>query len=220
MGTAEVVPDDPQRPPVTVFRGTAPIAAAVVTFGFLAHKARRGTVGAAEERAFRALNNLPNLLEAPVWLVMQGGSLAAVAVSAALTRRRHPDTAARLALAGTAAWALAKLLKRLVRRGRPADHLSGVTVRGARQSGQGFPSGHAAVATTLAVIASPVLDGDRARLAYAAAVVVGGARQYVGAHLPLDVAGGVALGIATGAIANSNGFEKTTRKTKRRHRVW
>jgi membrane-associated phospholipid phosphatase len=34
------------------------------------------------------------------------------------------------------------------------------------------------------------------------AAVVGGTRQYVGAHLPLDVAGGAALGIAAGAITN------------------
>jgi membrane-associated phospholipid phosphatase len=174
----------------------------LAALGLLAWRARDGTVGPAEERAFRVINDLPDFLERPVWVLMQGGSLAAVAAATALARRQRPDAAARLAAGGTAAWATAKVIKRLVRRGRPADHLSGVSVRGGRQSGQGFPSGHAAVAATLAVIGSSVLAAPQARLAWALAIVVGGARQYVGAHLPLDVAGGVALGIASGAIAN------------------
>jgi undecaprenyl-diphosphatase len=33
-------------------------------------------------------------------------------------------------------------------------------------------------------------------------VVVGASRMYVGAHLPLDVAGGTALGIACGGLAD------------------
>jgi membrane-associated phospholipid phosphatase len=181
---------------------TARIVLALAAFGWLARRTRVGTVGPAEERAFRVINNLPDSLERPVWVIMQGGSLGAVAVATAIARRRRPDAAARLAVAGTAAWAAAKVAKRLVRRGRPADHLSGVTVRGAPQSGQGFPSGHAAVAATLAVIGSSMLAAPQAGVAWLLALVVGGARQYVGAHLPLDVAGGAALGIASGAIAN------------------
>jgi membrane-associated phospholipid phosphatase len=181
---------------------------ALATLGLLAQRAQVGTVGPFEERVFRLVNDLPDVLERPVWVIMQGGSLAAVAVAAAVAGRRRPETAARLAVAGTASWASAKVIKRLVRRGRPAEHLSGVTVRGARQSGQGFPSGHAAVAATLAVIGSSVLAAPQARLAWALAILVGGARQYVGAHLPLDVVGGAALGVASGAIANLATGEK------------
>ena len=119
---------------------TARIVLALATFGWLAQRARDGTVGPAEECAFRVIDDLPDVLERPVWAIMQGGSLGAVAVATAIARRRRPDAAARLAVAGTATWASAKVAKRLVQRGRPADHLGGVTVRGARQSGQGFPS--------------------------------------------------------------------------------
>ena len=201
-GTVDVAiqPDTRCSSPAAL-RESGPIVAGLVILGLLAQRAQGGTVGPTEERAFRMVNDLPDFLERPVWVIMQGGSLAAVAVATVVASRRSPETAARLAVAGTASWASAKVIKRLVRRGRPADHLSGVTVRGARQSGQGFPSGHAAVAATLAVIGSPVLAAPQARLAWALAIAVGGARQYVGAHLPLDVIGGAALGIASGAIA-------------------
>ena len=33
-------------------------------------------------------------------------------------------------------------------------------------------------------------------------VLVGAGRQLVGAHLPLDVAGGAALGVTAGSLAN------------------
>jgi hypothetical protein len=67
------------------------------------------------------------------------------------------------------------------------------------QRGLGYPSGHAAVAATLYVVAAPHLRSRwRAGLA-ALTSGVGLARIYVGAHLPLDVLGGVALGAALGA---------------------
>ena len=61
-------------------------------------------------------------------------------------------------------------------------------------------SGHAAVAVALAVVAFPYL-GRRARWAVGGlAVFVCVARVYVGAHLPLDVVGGAALGLVVGAV--------------------
>jgi undecaprenyl-diphosphatase len=90
-------------------------------------------------------------------------------------------------------------VKRLVRRGRPVA-VGPVKVRGQAQSGDGFVSGHAAVSVTLAagVMRSfPRLDPVLAVLAS----TVGLSRMYVGAHLPLDVLGGAALGlIVDGAI--------------------
>jgi undecaprenyl-diphosphatase len=180
------------------------LAALAGTTGFLllARKAADGTVMVYEERWFRAVNQITSSIRLPLWAVMQAGSLAAVPVAALAIKGRSRSTAAGVAVAGTTVWALSKGTKKLVRRGRPADHLEGVNIRGTRQRGLGFPSGHAAVATVLAAVGSRVLPADQARLAWAAAAVVGGTRQYVGAHLPLDVAGGTALGVAAGAITN------------------
>jgi membrane-associated phospholipid phosphatase len=171
-------------------------------FSVLARHARRGEVGALEEQVFRGINALPEAARGPLWIAMQAGSLAAVGVAAggmALAGRR--DTAVRLGVAGSSVWALCKVVKSRIGRGRPGAHLQNVIVRGTAQSGLGFPSGHTAVAFTLAGVASPVLSRRASGLAWTAAALVGVARQYVGAHLPADVAGGVAVGLVATAVA-------------------
>ena len=97
------------------------------------------------------------------------------------------------------AWALSKLVKQMVRRPRPAALVSGVRTRGRAASGLGYLSGHAGVAVALGTAAFPRL-GPSGRAVVAAVVpVVGLSRIYVGAHLPLDVAGGSGLGLAVEA---------------------
>ena len=176
--------------------------ASPITFFVLARRARLGKVSAGEERVFRFINKHRPELHRPAWVVMQAGSLAAVPVTAALVLPKDRAAALALAIDGTAVWALCKLVKRVVKRGRPADVLDDVLVTGNQQSGQGFPSGHAAVATTLTAIAARLLPRRASRLVWVVPVLVGTGRQFVGAHLPLDVAGGAALGMTAGNRAN------------------
>ena len=114
----------------------------------------------AKPTAFRAVNDLPSGLHRPVYVVMQAGSLAAVYVTAGLAATRGKRAlAGTIAVSGTSVWAGCKLVKRWVGRGRPAAHVDDVTIRGNEESGLGFPSGHAAVATTLAVIVAGEAPG-------------------------------------------------------------
>jgi len=154
-----------------------------------------------EEAIFRAINDLPDFLYRPVWVVMQFGSfwaIAAVAVVAIVFRRFR--LAIGLGIAGVSVYLLALFLKQIVDRGRPAELLADVHLRGAPATGNGYPSGHAAVAFALATIAW-LWFGPRVRWAFlAAAIVVCFGRVYVGAHFPLDVVGGAAIGVASGAL--------------------
>ena len=158
---------------------------------------RRHQVGPREVAAFRLVNGLPDRIYGPVWVVMQGGALGAAFAAAGLAwwKGRRP-LAVRLVAAGFSTWALSKVVKRVARRGRPADLLADVHHRGRPAGGMGYLSGHAGVAVALAATALPVV-GRRGRVAMvAAAPLVGLSRLYVGAHLPLDIAGGAALGLA------------------------
>lgn len=162
---------------------------------------RRDRVGRSEQRVFHLLNRLPDRLHRPLWPVMQLGSLAAAPAAAgvALAAGNRP-LATRLLAGGTTAWALAKLVKVVVRRGRPLALLAGVHTRGRAAAGHGYLSGHAAVATALTVAAWPHLGPGWRATTVGLASAVGLSRVYVGAHLPLDVAGGAALGLVVDGI--------------------
>lgn len=89
--------------------------------------------------------------------------------------------------------------------GRPAEPdalLADVVMREGAQ-GLGFVSGHAAIATALATALWPYLTTRGRVLSIVLASVVGLGRVYAGAHLPLDVVGGVAIGALTGIAANA-----------------
>jgi undecaprenyl-diphosphatase len=133
---------------------------------------------------------------------MQLGNFLVVpaAVLAALLARRW-RLAAALATAGAGVYVLAKVVKHFVLRGRPDTLLDDVTVRGAAAHGLGFVSGHIAVVTALALVAWPWLPRWGRWVAGAAVVAVFLTRMYVGAHLPLDMVGGAALGLCVaGAV--------------------
>jgi undecaprenyl-diphosphatase len=154
-----------------------------------------------ETAAFRVLNGYTVLPFVVVWAVMQLGNVLVVPASALLAAvLRHVRLAAGLLIAGAATYALAKVVKGLVPRGRPDGLLADVVIRGAEAHGRGFVSGHAAVVVALLVVAWPEL-GSRARIicaALAAAVCL--SRVHVGAHLPLDVVGGAGLGVAVAGL--------------------
>jgi glycosyltransferase 2 family protein len=161
--------------------------------------ARRG-VTETEARFFRLANELPEDAFHKIWLPMQYGTFATVPVLAGLALARHrPRLAAVLGVSGTTAWALAKTIKPMVGRGRPGSTLAGVHLRGKEEGDLGFPSGHAAVSAGLTLVAWPYISKTWRVLAAALAAFVPFARVYVGAHLPLDVVGGSALGMTIGS---------------------
>jgi undecaprenyl-diphosphatase len=186
----------------SVFR----IGAAAIVLAGTAVEARRGHP-AWEWRIYRSINDAPDELAPIAWLPMQAGSLSAPFVLAGWSfwRTRNLDPSVVYATSGFTTWLLAKGVKKLVGRGRPYDHDPSTNLRLAtRTDGSlGYVSGHAAVASTLATIIGRGRAPATVAGLQALALLVGTTRVYAGAHLPLDVVGGIALGIVVGETANS-----------------
>lgn len=137
-----------------------------------------------------------------------------VALAAGLAAWRGRPMLMAAALTAACVWSADLLslgIKTLVERPRPfhalpqTDLLIGGTV------GTSFPSGHAATSAAGAVIVALLVRRAAPALALLA-LAIGYSRVYVGAHYPLDVLGGAALG-ATVALAFGLGFKLRERSS-------
>jgi undecaprenyl-diphosphatase len=156
-----------------------------------------------ERSILHFFNGWPQALAWPVFLVMQLGSFygaTVVVVGALLVGRAR--LAFLMALSATTAWLMTELLKKLVRRPRPhvVMHITVHIVQW--KSMQGFPSGHVAVVSAMAMVVSPYLKRGWKVVPWVVVAIVAVGRMYVGAHFPLDLVGGAAVGIAVGAVFN------------------
>jgi undecaprenyl-diphosphatase len=165
---------------------------------------RDGTVPDWEESVFRAVNDLPDWLYPIVWPGNLLGALVVVPVVAVLALSvRQYWLAIAIVIAGVAKLVSERTVKAIVSRERPATSTgSDIEVRGdVSISGESFVSGHAILAAAVATVVAPYVP-SRGRIALGLVVFVMFARVYVGAHNPLDVVCGAALGVALGAAIN------------------
>ena len=160
-----------------------------------------------EVALFRAVNDLTTWWGWVIWLIgLAGLALLAFPVAAValflLARHWRPPVA--LLGGGLILAALgARVLKDVFGRPRPGELLADINF-GYRipMEGLGYPSGHTAVAFAIAAVLSPYLPRWARWSLYGLAVLVGFSRVYMGAHLPLDVLGGAALGLLVGSAVN------------------
>ncbi len=158
-------------------------------------------VPGSEVAVFRVLNATTVLPFVLVWPVMQLGNVTVVPIATVLAAAlRRWRLAVELLVAGTATYAAAKVVKGVWPRGRPDGLIADVVIRGEAALGRGFVSGHAATLTALATVAFPWLAPRGRAVLVVVVVLVCLARVHVGAHLPLDVVGGAALGLAVAGL--------------------
>jgi len=175
----------------------------VLLAGMLA--VRHGSVTGFEKSAFRAVNDLPGALYPVLWPFQQLGVIVVgpiAAIIAAIFRRFR--LAAMLLVITVAKLGLERAVKQMVSRERPGTSVGhDVHLRGdVSAHGESFVSGHAVLVAAIACVVVPYLRGRWKIVPWVVVGLVMVTRVYVGAHNPLDVICGAALGVAIGGCLN------------------
>ena len=176
------------------------LVASLAVFAVCAVIVADGRVGPLERALFHAVNGLPGWLYRPMVLFQYLGVLAMplVVAAGALAFRRW-RLAAALVLVVPLKLATERLVKLLVQRERPGTTVPDAILRGVHPAGLSFVSGHAVITFAIAGLLGLVLPRRWAVVAYVLATLNAVARVYLGAHNPLDVVGGAAVGLAIAA---------------------
>jgi len=184
-----------------VRRDVVVLVASLAVFAVCAVIAGDGQVGRVERAAFHAVNGLPDWLYRPMLAFQYLGVLAMplVVAAGALAFRRW-RLAAALVLVVPCKLATERLVKLLVQRERPGTTVPDAVLRGVHPAGLSFVSGHAIITFAIAGLLALVLPRRWAVVVFVLASLNGVARVYLGAHNPLDVVGGAAVGLAIAAV--------------------
>lgn len=155
-----------------------------------------------EIELFTTVNDLPDWLYVVIWPFMQYGVFVTIPIAALIAWwLRHRRLSILLAVCGVSIYLLAKVVKQAVDRGRPDAFLEVAEREEFAPGSIGYTSGHAAVAATIATLTVVHLPRPWRELSVALVVIVMFGRMYVGAHLPLDLVGGAAMGVMAGSAA-------------------
>ncbi len=177
------------------------LAASLAVFAVCAVIVANGRVSPAERAVFHAINGLPGWLYRPMLYAQYLGVLAMplIIAAGALVWRRW-RLAAALVLVVPLKLGLEQVAKQLVQRQRPGTTVPDAILRGVPHGGLSFTSGHAIITFAIAGLLVLVLPRWWGVAAFVLATCNAVARVYLGAHNPLDVVGGAAIGLMIAAV--------------------
>jgi undecaprenyl-diphosphatase len=167
-----------------------------------------GEVPAWEEAIFDAINGLPDALEGVMWVFQLAGLLFVPLLVAAVAAvfRRWRLAAALVVFVPLKLIVEKAVVKQLVERERPGTTICDGVEEGCANfrdvplEGLSFVSGHAIIAWGVATVLWAALPIRWRWVPALIALLNAVARVYLGAHNPLDVIGGGAVGVAVGAL--------------------
>lgn len=169
--------------------------------------ASSGEVPGWEASIFHAINDLPDALLVPMWLLQLSGLIfAPLAVAAvALWKRRWPLALGLAALIPLKLVVEKQVVKAIIERERPGTSICDLdetcaNFRDAPLEGLSFVSGHAIVVWAMCAMLWTHVPTRWRWTLVALAVANGVARIYLGAHNPLDIVGGAGVGLMIGVL--------------------
>ena len=158
--------------------------------------ARSGVLILGEEHLLTWIYGMPEELRLTfLVLTLLGSTWVLAVILIGLLIKSRFDIALRVMLAGLAAASAAALAKELVGRPRPVLLLTEILQRELLVSGNGFPSGHVALATAVSMVLGAYLPKKRRYIVPIWIGVVAVSRLYLGVHAPLDIVGGFCIGL-------------------------
>lgn len=167
-----------------------------------------------EQQVFTFLYDIPETLLLPMYWITQFGSVSAVVGAAGalwfVGRRR---LSLELAINSILAFYLSWGLKSLIARPRPPAYITDLVQREWGIAGNGFPSGHAAIVTVLALTLWPYVEPRYRPLLVILIILVAISRVSLGVHAPLDVVAGICVGVFVVSITKLTAFYLPRLKT-------
>ncbi len=180
---------------------TSQLIVAVIIFTISVLASRYDEMVAWEIEVFNFIYKLPDFVLPFFFLVTQLGSIYFFAILLILfLAKKKFSVVVRLLMTGLMAYLASGFAKDIWGRIRPNEFLPDVINRDYIVWGPGFPSGHVALATALALVVNDLLPKQLRWLTWFFIISVGLSRMYLGIHAPLDIVGGFAIGLGSYAL--------------------
>lgn len=176
--------------------------------------ASTGTMSALEVMVFNMIYGMSDRFQWFALVVTQLGNgwIVIGIIGLLFVVRKSPKLALIIFRNSALAYVFVEVLKFVVNRPRPMLLLSEVNSREIAVSGNGFPSGHTAIATVLGLTLLPYLPAKFRWVPFVWIVLVAWSRVYLGVHAPLDIVGGFIIGVVVVMTADILPWPRQTKR--------